>query len=112
MGSRTSRPARPDPTRGWALVVAYRDPISRRATSRSTTASNAWPPATPTIDIPVSGFETPLAGPVHTTLGVVTYEGDRGLMGDFAGSNATDADRRGQPATNFFNSTISYHGAR
>ena len=32
----------------------------------------------PTVTIPVSGFQTPLAGPVRTRLGFVVLEGDRG----------------------------------
>ena len=35
-------------------------------------------------DDPVSGFQTPLSGPVRTKLGFVAYEGDRGISGDSA----------------------------
>ena len=34
------------------------------------------------VTIPLSGFETPLWGLVTSTVGIVTYEGDLGILGD------------------------------
>jgi uncharacterized repeat protein (TIGR01451 family) len=96
---------------GWALVVAYEaagDP------PRNLTVFDGLQSVTqgkPALTIPVSGFQTPLSGPVRTRLGFVAYEGDRGLGGDSAtldGKTLTDAVN---PANNFFNSTISADGA-
>ena len=77
-----------------------------------------------TVTIPLSGFQTPLTGPVTSTVGVVAYEGDLGTPGDGAaiqgGSGAftalSNAVNPGPPATsasnsNVFNSTISNAGA-
>ena len=95
---------------GWSLVVAYRDTAqpARNLTvldGFKTIASNA-PPTT----IPVSGFQTPPAGPVRTTLGFVSYEGDLGLGGDTAALNATTLGNAANQATNFFNGSISNNG--
>ena len=95
---------------GWSLVVAYRDTVqpARNLTvfdGLTTIVSNA-PPTT----IPVSGFTTPPAGPVRTTLGFVSYEGDLGLGGDTASLNATTLGNAANQATNFFNSSISANG--
>jgi uncharacterized repeat protein (TIGR01451 family) len=97
---------------GWALVVAYEaagDP------PRNLTVFDGLQSVTqgkPALTIPVSGFQTPLSGPVRTRLGFVAYEGDRGLNGDSAtldGKALTDAVN---PANNFFDSTISADGAK
>ena len=95
---------------GWSLVVAYRDTAqpARNLTvfdGLTTIVSNA-PPTT----IPVSGFTTPPAGPVRTTLGFVSYEGDLGLGGDTASLNTTTLGNAANQATNFFNSSISANG--
>ncbi len=76
-----------------------------------------------TVTIPLSGFQTPLSGPVTSTVGVVAYEGDLGTDGDGAaiqGESGTfmplsNAVNPGPPATsasnsNGFNSTISNAG--
>jgi uncharacterized repeat protein (TIGR01451 family) len=96
---------------GWALVVVYHD---QTLPARNLTVFDGYQRVSsvnPTIDIPVSGFVTPLAGPVHTTLGFVAYEGDNGMVGDSAKLNGTTLSDAVNPPTNFFNSTISYHGA-
>ena len=48
---------------------------------------------------------------MRTTLGFVAYEGDSGMTGDSARLDATTLTDAVNPATNFFNSTISYHGS-
>ena len=95
---------------GWSLVVAYRD-TSQPARNLTvfdgfkTIAANAAP-----TTIPISGFQTPPAGPVRTTLGFVSYEGDLGLGGDTASLNTTTLSNAANQATNFFNSSISNNG--
>lgn len=96
---------------GWSLVVVYRDTTqpARNLTvfdGLKTIRSND-PPTT----IPVSGFTTPPAGAVKTTVGFVTYEGDLGIVGDTASLNTTVLSNATSPATNFFNSSISDNGA-
>ena len=68
------------------------------------------------VNIDISGFKTPTGGPVKTEIGVVSYEGDLGLVGDSfsisrkVGSSwgpAQQISDPARPATNFFNSTIS-----
>ena len=63
------------------------------------------------MTIPVSGFETPLTGPVRTRLGFMAYEGDRGMTGDTARLDGTTLTDAVNPAKNFFNSTISDDGS-
>ena len=108
---------------GWALVVAYGDPA---APSRNLSVFDGMQTVTGsgTVTIPLSGFQTPLTGPVTSTVGLVAYEGDLGTRGDGAaiqgGSGAftalSNAVNPGPPATsasnsNVFNSTISNAGA-
>ena len=57
--------------------------------------------------IPVTGFRTPATGPVRTTLGFVSYEGDRGSDGDGATLDTTPLSDATNPVNNFFNSTIT-----
>ena len=77
-----------------------------------------------TVTIPLSGFQTPLSGPVTSTVGIVAYEGDLGTTGDVAQLQGpsgaftalSNAVNPGPPATsasnsNVFNSTISNAGA-
>ena len=107
---------------GWALVVAYGDPA---APSRNLSVFDGLQGvgSSATVTIPLSGFQTPLTGPVTSTVGLVAYEGDLGTTGDSAaiqgGSGAftalSNAVNPGPPATsasnsNVFNSTISNAG--
>ena len=64
----------------------------------------------PTADISLSGFVTPPSGTVVGRLGILAWEGDRGITGDaatFAGRALSDTLN---PVTNVFNSTISRAG--
>lgn len=100
---------------GWSLVVVYSNTAE---TTRNVTVFDGFQivnAGNPTITIPVSGFITPPSGTVDTALGVLAYEGDRGLVGDSLqlgpnlGSLTTMTDAQ-NPTTNFFNSTISRLG--
>ena len=95
---------------GWALVVAYE---AAGEPPRNLTVFDGLASVTQgksAVTIPVSGFQTPLSGPVRTKLGFVAYEGDRGISGDSAtldGKVLSDALNAGN---NFFNSVISIDG--
>jgi uncharacterized repeat protein (TIGR01451 family) len=91
---------------GWALVVAYEAPGDP---PRNLTVFDGLQSVTrgkSAATIPISGFRTPLSGPVRTQLGFVSYEGDRGSSGDSA---SLDGRPLGDP-TNFFDSDISVDG--
>ena len=95
----------------WQLVVVYRDttqPARNLTVFDGLVSINGSAGAT----IPVSGFRTPPAGAVKTTLGFITYEGDLGIEGDSASLNGTPLTDSLNPQTNFFNSTISNRGSR
>ncbi len=95
----------------WSLVIAYRDttqPARNLTVFDGLVTINGSSGAT----IPVSGFKTPPAGAVKTTLGFITYEGDLGIEGDSASLNGTPLTDALNPQTNFFNSTISNKGSR
>ena len=100
---------------GWTLVVVFKNNL---LTMRNLTVfdglANVSAGSSPTVDIPISGFQTPLSGPVNFELGLVVYDGDRSLTGDqllFKGGttflNISDAIH---PSTDMFNSTIARNG--
>jgi gliding motility-associated-like protein/uncharacterized repeat protein (TIGR01451 family) len=99
---------------GWTIVVVYKnDLMSMRNLTVFNGLSNVST-TNPITDIPISGFLTPLAGPVSFELGMVVYDGDRSSTGDqlqFNGNgsfvNISDALN---PATDIFNSTIGING--
>ena len=92
---------------GWSLVVAYHDAAQPPRNLTVFDGFQTVNAGNPTVTIPVSGFLTPLSGPVNTELGFVTWEGDRGLTGDSATLDGTTLTDALHPPTNFFNSTIS-----
>jgi uncharacterized repeat protein (TIGR01451 family) len=96
---------------GWSLVVAYKDSSQPPRNLTVFDGFQTVTTANPDVAIPVSGFVTPLSGPVNTSLGFIAGEGDRGLTGDSARLNATTLSDAANPATNFFNSSISRFGA-
>ena len=95
---------------GWALVVAYNSPADP---PRNLTVFDGFLSVNsgdPPREITVSGFQTPLFGPVRTTFGILAYEGDLSLGGDSASFNGRDLFDASNPANNFFNSAISRAG--
>ena len=95
---------------GWALVVAFE---AAGEPPRNLTVFDGLQSVTqskPAITIPVSGFQTPLSGPVRTKLGFVAYEGDRGITGDSATLDGKALSDGVTPANNFFDSAISTGG--
>ncbi|MEY2691709.1 MAG: hypothetical protein RIT03_99, partial [Bacteroidota bacterium] len=100
---------------GWTIVIVYKD---NTTTMKNLTVfdglANVSAGTYSTVDIPISGFQTPLSGPVNFQLGMVVYDGDRSLTGDqllFKGAstfvNLSDAIH---PSTDMFNSTLSRNG--
>ena len=97
---------------GWTLVVVYG---LATLPPRNLVVNDGYGevnPNSPPIDVPVSGFLTPPAGPVQTRVGVVTSEGDLGYTGDGFALNGTTLTDAVNPTTNFFNSTISLLGVQ
>ncbi len=95
---------------GWALVVAYE---AAGEPPRNLTVFDGLQSVTlgkPALTIPVSGFQTPLTGPVRTKLGFIADEGDLGATGDSAALDGKPLSDALNPANNFFNSTISADG--
>ena len=95
---------------GWALVVAYE---AAGEPPRNLTVFDGLQSVTqgkPAVTIPVSGFKTPLSGPVRTKLGFVAYEGDRGITGDSATLDGKVLSDTLNAGNNFFNSVISNDG--
>ena len=95
---------------GWTIVVVYKN-IYNSMRNLSVFDGFGSIGLGNTLDIPITGFTTPLAGPVNFELGVVAHEGDRGASGDQlrfngAGNNVQISDAL-HNATNLFNSTIS-----
>ncbi len=94
---------------GWALVVVYADP---NGTLRNLVVLDGYAHVSTgnNVTTTISGFVTPPAGVVNTRLGVVAYEGDLGFTGDSFRLNGTNLTDARNPATNFFNSTVSLLG--
>jgi fimbrial isopeptide formation D2 family protein/uncharacterized repeat protein (TIGR01451 family) len=93
---------------GWSLVVVY---SNNALPLRNLTVFDGFLLVnTQTISIPVSGFLTPLSGPVNTRLGVIAYDGDLPATGDTFSLNGTALADANNPIDNFYNSTISNLG--
>jgi uncharacterized repeat protein (TIGR01451 family) len=95
---------------GWSLVVAYADqaePLRNLSVFdglKIVSGSTA-------VDIALSGFKTPTAGTVRTTIGVVAAEGDAGATGDYLSVNDNLLTDAVHPSNNTENSTIANRGA-
>ncbi|MBL6660178.1 MAG: DUF11 domain-containing protein, partial [Crocinitomicaceae bacterium] len=96
---------------GWSIVVVYKNIYESMRNLTVFDGYGAIGVGT-TLDIPISGFNTPLAGPVSFELGIIAHEGDRSASGDglsFNGSGSFVAISDAlHPVNNCFNSTISY----
>lgn len=89
----------------WGLIVVYKN---NSMSLRNLAVYDGFQLVNnSTINIPVSGFLTPLSGPVSTRLGALTYEGDRPAAGDTFSINGTQLTDANNPVNNFFNCTIS-----
>ena len=97
---------------GWSLVVVYRAPGEP---ARNLTVFDGYAVINigdPPLNIPISGFAAPPAGPVNAKIGVVGYEGDLGRTGDNIRLNGANLSDSQNPSNNFFNSSISNLGSR
>ncbi|MFP2995079.1 T9SS type B sorting domain-containing protein [Spongiivirga sp. MCCC 1A20706] len=110
---------------GWTLVIVYQDVTQ---TNKNITVFDGFAGindgfATNPLDFPITGFQTIPAGPVNARISVTTLEGDLNLGGDQMLFKAQSINTGGpnndgffqlsdavNPATNFFNSTISEDG--
>ncbi|MEY3048967.1 MAG: hypothetical protein RL365_1005, partial [Bacteroidota bacterium] len=95
---------------GWSVIIVYKNVLQ---SMRNLTVFDGFANIAVgnSLNIPISGFNTPPSGPVNFDLGVIAFDGDRDSNGDQlqfngAGSfvNISDALHN---TTNFFNSTIS-----
>lgn len=92
---------------GWSLVVVYGN---NSLPLRNLTVFDGYQviPAAQTLTI--SGFLSPLSGQITTRVGVMSYEGDLGLLGDYLQLNGTTISDAVHPTNNFFNSSITEQG--
>ena len=93
---------------GWSLVVVIGNPAlpprNMVVFDGYATINSTAPSAVNTV---VTGFRTPPAGAVATRVGAIAYEGDRGSDGDSLRLNGINLANTLNPATNFFNSSIT-----
>jgi gliding motility-associated-like protein len=101
---------------GWSIVVVYKNDLQPMRNLTVFNGLSNVSGANPITDITVSGFLTPLSGPVTFELGALTYDGDRASTGDqlmFNGGggfvNISDAVNS---TNDIFNSTYSYNGVQ
>ncbi|WP_305785344.1 Ig-like domain-containing protein [Symbioplanes lichenis] len=101
---------------GWALVIAYRNPAEPVRNLSIFDGfgyiNSSGTPATPSVDITVSGFQTPPTGTVKSKIGTVAYEGDLGITGDALKLDGVTLSDAANPANNYFNSSVSDDGVR
>ena len=95
---------------GWSLIVVYRDPALPLRNLTVFDGLAAIQQGDPPLSIGVSGFKTPISGPVRSSVGVVAYEGDRGSSGDRLALNGQFLTDAANPANNLFNSSVSFQG--
>jgi hypothetical protein len=89
---------------GWSLVVAYRDAAAPRRNLTVFDGLQTVSTLKPNLSVPLSGFTTPASGPVSASIGVVGYDGDRGLTGDSVMLNGINLSDALNPPDNVFNS--------
>ncbi len=95
---------------GWSLVVVYE---SAAEPLRNVTLFDGYAKVDNNlpVEIPVSGFLTPLSGSFSSALAFVSVEGDIQFAGDgvqlVAGGSTTALGNAVRPSGNFFNSTIT-----
>ena len=97
---------------GWALLVAYRDPAQVQVKKLI-----AWDGFTslvtgsrPSVDMNLTGFQTPASGTVNAKVGLVTWEGDRNIVSETATLNGTALIDALNPSNNLYNSSITRLG--
>ena len=100
---------------GWTLVIAYTNDLSNL---RNLTVWDGFIHVTNGVStqISITGFQTPITGPVTFEVGMTAYDGDRGgatsdslLFNDNLGT-FVPVFNAPNPANNIYNSTITYNG--
>ena len=94
---------------GWGLVVAYRDGT---APVRWLGVYDGFHQLTDNKvrSATLAGFRTPASGTVDATFGMMTYEGDLAVTGDYLRIGGRDVTDALHPVGNFFNSLITAGG--
>jgi len=105
-----------DPTglyAGWSMVIIYENPqMNWRDITVFDGHSYVAGSITAEYEIPISGFQTSLSGPINMKLGLIAGEGDRNIQGDFLEiRNYQDTDwirlnHENNSTSNFFNSSV------
>ncbi|HNR20031.1 MAG TPA: Ig-like domain-containing protein [Bacteroidia bacterium] len=100
---------------GWTIVVAYRNDYSNLRNLAVFDGLNCIN-TTNQNNITLSGFQTPIAGPISFEVGHVTHDGDRGSTGDSLLFNDgigvfNPISDVSNPSNNIYNSTITNNGA-
>jgi uncharacterized repeat protein (TIGR01451 family) len=95
---------------GWAMTVAYTAP---GLPLRNLTVFDGFDTVGPghSQSITVSGFTTPVSGPVDAQISMVAYEGDLAQTGDYTKLQNTQLATPVSPGSNFFDSINSRAGA-
>lgn len=96
---------------GWSLVVAYSNPALPLRDLTVFSGFDSQRLGTTPDELPINGFVSPPSGPVHASVGVLAWEGDRGVGGDILKLNGQPLSDSLTPADNFFNSTVSSGGS-
>ncbi|MEV6344439.1 Ig-like domain-containing protein [Actinoplanes sp. NPDC051851] len=96
---------------GWSLAIAYQNSAEDMHSLRIFDGFGVVNSSSTSVNIVASGFQTPQSGTVNAKIGTVVYEGDRGKTGDTLQLNSTSMSDAENPATNFFNSTVSDAGS-
>ncbi|WP_053956605.1 DUF7507 domain-containing protein [Inediibacterium massiliense] len=96
---------------GWTLGIIYSDP---NLPYRNMTIWTAYDPVTPntSVDVPVSGFFTPVSGPIEARLMISAGEGDPDVNGDIVqfgpdSGSLTTLSGPNNDVDNFFASQIN-----
>ncbi|MHB1405692.1 MAG: DUF7507 domain-containing protein [Desulfitobacteriaceae bacterium] len=97
---------------GWTLAVVYGNPSLPARNIMLFVGAQIVDIAAGSTDIPLSGFDTPMAGPVNGRILLSAQEGDANIAGDQALFGPTVGtlgilSGSNNPATNFFGSQIN-----
>lgn len=95
---------------GWSLVIVVRDPALPMRNLTVFEGLALVSSSNSTVNINISGFTTPLAGPVNVELGVIAYDGDKSFTGDAMKLNGNTLSNSLNPSSDFFNSSITRLG--
>ena len=95
---------------GWAIVFVIEDstlPARDLTVFDGFAAVTTLAGDTSSVSVTVTGLLTPPSGIVNTSVGAVSYEGDRNTSGDNIQLNGTALSNTLNTATNFFNSSLT-----